>query len=110
MDTDIFFFSNLLSRFIRHTNYDSPQDKAKGISLKAWIWWAYLSLLHHHLCSCLDHNNQQYMECESFHFQAAGARIVSSERHMIGELQIAAKVLVLANARPGREIYLIIAK
>jgi hypothetical protein len=50
------------------------------------------------------------MECESFHFQAAGARIVSSERHMIGELQIAAKVLVLANARPGQEIYLIIAK
>jgi hypothetical protein len=43
------------------------------------------------------------MECESFHFQAAAARIVSSERHMIGELRIAAKVLVLANARPGQE-------
>jgi hypothetical protein len=44
------------------------------------------------------------MECESSHFQAVAARIVSSERHMIGELQIAAK------ARPGQEIYLIIAK
>jgi hypothetical protein len=84
--------------------------KQKELASRHWIWWAYLSLLHHHLCSCLDHNNQQYMECESFHFQAAGARIVSSERNMIGELQIAAKVLVLANARPGQEIYLIIAK